>query len=144
MSIIVNTNCVSIMPTPCPAWEQDLQLCSASHTWRSVDWLVDNCGSRGSIDFLTKPVCACCWFGSSLPSQTLSVPQHWSLSVLACMLHTAWKWLVLWNGMGLHGYKTSLGVGLEITRFVTVLVWLWAILLFHADQKSNLGMSYVP
>ena len=44
---------------------------SASHTLRSVDWLVDSCGSRG-LSFLTQPVCACYWFGSSLTSQTLS------------------------------------------------------------------------
>ena len=45
--------------------------CSASHTLRSVDWLLDSCGSRG-LSFLTQPVCACYWFGSSLTSQTLS------------------------------------------------------------------------
>ena len=31
--------------------------CSAPHTLRSVDWLVDSCGSRG-LSFLTQPVCA--------------------------------------------------------------------------------------
>ena len=54
----------------CPHFIQHGGNCSASHTLRSVDWLVDSCGSCG-LSFLTQPVCAGL-HGSSLIGQTLS------------------------------------------------------------------------